>query len=190
MTNKFKLILLFNVIFTFDISIQSHLMKERGLLAKMSNDVQNYNLEQKKDNNLNSTNSKEKPVKIPLDHLEPNLSRNRTLHKTISKQESHIDTNAVSVTGTQDNAKITSIHHSWNIEQESGFLTNTMTILLLISLIFMVFVAYKTYRRKSRNARIKKYGVRLTRGNIEMTPLPLDNDDDDETVFDLKNVPT
>lgn len=45
-------------------------------------------------------------------------------------------------------------------------------------------------RRRSRDARIKKYGIRLTRGNIEMTPLPLDNDDEDETIFDLKNVPT
>lgn len=39
---------------------------------------------------------------------------------------------------------------------------------------------------------IKKYGERNRRTNVEMTPLPLHDDDDeeDETVFDLGHVNT
>ncbi|KAK9876158.1 hypothetical protein WA026_011274 [Henosepilachna vigintioctopunctata] len=90
-----------------------------------------------------------------------------------------------------ENSSKTANNVSWaNVQQESGLLTKGMMLLLIVSLFFIMFVAYKTYRRKSRYARIKKYGVRLTRGNVEMRPLPLDNDDEDETIFDLKNIPT
>ncbi|XP_044745855.1 membrane protein FAM174-like [Coccinella septempunctata] len=88
------------------------------------------------------------------------------------------------------NKLIPSYNGPSTMEKESEIVTKGSMVLISVSLLFIVFVAFKTYRRKSRSARIKKYGIRLARGNIEMTPLPLDNDDDDETIFDLKNVPT
>jgi hypothetical protein len=34
---------------------------------------------------------------------------------------------------------------------------------------------------------VNKYGVRTRRSDIEMTPLPLDEDDEDETLFEVSS---
>lgn len=34
---------------------------------------------------------------------------------------------------------------------------------------------------------VQKYGVRANRSDIEMRPLPLDDEEDDDTVFEIGN---
>ncbi|KAJ8935019.1 hypothetical protein NQ314_013044, partial [Rhamnusium bicolor] len=55
-----------------------------------------------------------------------------------------------------------------------------------ITLLFIMYLTFKTYRKRNKkNVLIKKYGVKTRRTDVEMEPLPLDDDEEDETVFDL-----
>ncbi|XP_023018739.1 uncharacterized protein [Leptinotarsa decemlineata] len=68
---------------------------------------------------------------------------------------------------------------------ESGAVMRGVLVFVGIGMLFLVYVGCKTYRRKP-NVKVRKYGVRTRRSDVEMTPLPLLNEDEeDETVFDV-----
>nr|XP_022903902.1 membrane protein FAM174-like [Onthophagus taurus] len=61
-------------------------------------------------------------------------------------------------------------------------------VLLGLSTVTVCYVAMKMYRvRKgvTRPTHVRKYGVLAQRSDIEMEPLHLDDDEDDDTVFDV-----
>ncbi|XP_030764796.1 uncharacterized protein LOC115889029 [Sitophilus oryzae] len=71
---------------------------------------------------------------------------------------------------------------------ETGAVSRAILVFVAISIIFILYVAFKTYRRKNvdkRRVLVTKYGVRARRSDVEMVPLPLSDEDEDETVFDL-----
>lgn len=57
-----------------------------------------------------------------------------------------------------------------------------------ISLLVIMYIGWKTYRQRNKRVpMVRKYGIRARRSDIEMEPLQSD-DEEDETVFDMKNV--
>ncbi|XP_018576938.1 uncharacterized protein LOC108915403 [Anoplophora glabripennis] len=77
-----------------------------------------------------------------------------------------------------------------NAEIESGAVMRGIFVFVGITMICIMYIGFKTYFRKGnkKSPLIKKYGVKTRRSDIEMEPLPLDEDEEDETVFDLGNV--
>ncbi|KAG5897841.1 hypothetical protein JTB14_011839 [Gonioctena quinquepunctata] len=71
---------------------------------------------------------------------------------------------------------------------ETGAVMRGVFVFAAIGILFMTYVAFKTYRRKKSNVLIRKYGIRTRRSDVEMTPLPLEDDDEDETVFEVGNL--
>ena len=52
----------------------------------------------------------------------------------------------------------------------------------------MFFYVYNVFRVRNGAIRqniVRKYGVVTERSDMEMLPLPLDDDEDDDTVFDM-----
>lgn len=53
-----------------------------------------------------------------------------------------------------------------------------------------ICVFYFSIRKGApQSTHVSKYGVRARRGDVEMLPLPLDEDTEDDTVFDIGNHP-
>ncbi|VEN41716.1 unnamed protein product [Callosobruchus maculatus] len=72
-------------------------------------------------------------------------------------------------------------------ESESSSLTQGVIVIVSLTMIFFIFLAIRVFRApRGPNVIVKKYGVRARRCDVEMEPLPLD-DEEDETVFELGN---
>ncbi|XP_045483633.1 uncharacterized protein LOC123688923 [Harmonia axyridis] len=179
MIKLFLLILSFNafVIFSSASESEANSIPQEDKVNALNNLNKTVKTASVKGNNESKHDKEEIKTKTEIPHS-PTLVEQKNISTVQNKTTNDVEKIAPSYNGPN------------MMEQESKYVTTGSMILISISLLFMVFVAFKTYRRRSRDARIKKYGIRLTRGNIEMTPLPLDNDDEDETIFDLKNVPT
>ncbi|CAH1985865.1 unnamed protein product [Acanthoscelides obtectus] len=74
--------------------------------------------------------------------------------------------------------------HSEDLE-ESSVLNKFVIVIVALTIVFFIFLAVRTFRA-SRNSIVKKYGVKARRCDVEMEPLPLD-DEEDETIFELGN---
>ncbi|XP_072382327.1 uncharacterized protein [Diabrotica undecimpunctata] len=79
------------------------------------------------------------------------------------------------------------VPESNSAQVESGAVIRGVLVFGGLSLIFLIYVAVRTYRRRKLPI-IRKYGVRGRRSDVEMRPLPLDDDEEDETVFDLSHL--
>lgn len=123
---------------------------------------------------------------------EPNIKSNITsLNKTSSNQIS-LNVNGTSgqtVNKSYNNLpKINETLEEKNVELTSGAITRGILVFVAISFLFILYVGLKTCRRKSgdkKHTMVRKYGIRARRTDVEMEPLPLSDDDEDETVFDL-----
>nr|CAI5840436.1 unnamed protein product [Callosobruchus analis] len=72
-------------------------------------------------------------------------------------------------------------------ESESNTLTKGVIVVVTMTMIFFIYLAIRVFRApRGPNVIVKKYGVRTRRCDVEMEPLPLD-DEEDETVFELGN---
>ncbi|XP_012285038.1 membrane protein FAM174A [Orussus abietinus] len=71
-----------------------------------------------------------------------------------------------------------------------GALWRGFYVFLGLSVLVMSYIIFRSFRiTKSRAQMVRKYGVLAHRQDVEMRPLPLDEeDDDDTTVFDASNV--
>ncbi|KAJ8983105.1 hypothetical protein NQ317_001848 [Molorchus minor] len=68
---------------------------------------------------------------------------------------------------------------------ESGALMRGVFVFVGIAMLFMIYLIFKTYRKShKKQVNVKKYGVRARRTDTEMEPLHLDDDEEDETVFE------
>jgi hypothetical protein len=73
-------------------------------------------------------------------------------------------------------------------EMESGALLRGVAVVVALTVIVIIYMALKTYcSKRSKPLMVNKYGVRTRRSDIEMTPLPLDEDDEDETLFEVSS---
>lgn len=80
------------------------------------------------------------------------------------------------------------LHGSDDLMQ-SGALQRGFYVLLGGTLLLLLFLGFRMYRLQKGgnkpNVMVRKYGVLTNRRDVEMLPLPLDEDDEDDTVFEV-----
>lgn len=108
-------------------------------------------------------------------------------HLIVHKETVKLDTNTTNSTKppSKGNVKVT---ENDSPQIESGTVIRGVLVFVGISMIFILYLGCKTYRKRNLNVIVRKYGVRTRRSDVEMRPLPLDDDDEDETVFDVGNL--
>ncbi|GJQ80813.1 hypothetical protein Trydic_g9400 [Trypoxylus dichotomus] len=77
-----------------------------------------------------------------------------------------------------------------NEDRDSGALYRFFLVSIGICTLTVLYVSYRFYRTRTNTTRptaVRKYGVLTQRTDIEMLPLPLDDEEDDDTVFDVGN---
>lgn len=74
----------------------------------------------------------------------------------------------------------------------TGALMRGFYVFVGLSVLVMAYIVFRSFRfNKTRAQMVRKYGVLAHRQDVEMRPLPLDEEDDeDTTVFDASNVLT
>ncbi|TGZ53276.1 uncharacterized protein [Temnothorax longispinosus] len=79
-------------------------------------------------------------------------------------------------------------HTSFN----TGALVRGFLVFVGLSILVMAYIVFRSFRlSKTRAQLVRKYGVLTHRQDVEMRPLPLEEEDDeDTTVFDASNVVT
>ncbi|XP_011503078.1 PREDICTED: uncharacterized protein LOC105366357 [Ceratosolen solmsi marchali] len=72
----------------------------------------------------------------------------------------------------------------------SGAFLRGIFVIIGLSIIVMAYMVFRGFRlSKTRAQMVRKYGVLAHRQDVEMRPLPLDEDDEDDTiVFDASNI--
>ncbi|XP_058790199.1 uncharacterized protein LOC131663683 [Phymastichus coffea] len=73
----------------------------------------------------------------------------------------------------------------------TGALWRGILVIIGLSVLAVAYLVFRNFRlSKTRAQMVRKYGVLAHRQDVEMRPLPLDEDDeDDTTVFDASNIP-
>ncbi|XP_014479499.1 PREDICTED: membrane protein FAM174 [Dinoponera quadriceps] len=74
----------------------------------------------------------------------------------------------------------------------TGALVRGFLVFVGLSILVMAYIVFRSFRlSKTRAQMVRKYGVLTHRQDVEMRPLPLEEEDDeDTTVFDASNVLT
>ncbi|KAK1125399.1 hypothetical protein K0M31_005767 [Melipona bicolor] len=74
----------------------------------------------------------------------------------------------------------------------AGALKRGFYVFVGLSVLVLAYIMFRSFRlNKTRAQMVRKYGVLAHRQDVEMRPLPLDEEDDeDTTVFDASNVLT
>lgn len=74
----------------------------------------------------------------------------------------------------------------------TGALIRGFLVFVGLSIVVMAYIVFRSFRlSKTRAQLVRKYGVLAHRQDVEMRPLPLEEEDDeDTTVFDASNVVT
>lgn len=73
-----------------------------------------------------------------------------------------------------------------------GALLRGIYVFVGLSVLVMAYIVFRSFRfSKTRAQMVRKYGILAHRQDVEMRPLPLEEEDDeDTTVFDASNVLT
>ncbi|KAL1514374.1 hypothetical protein ABEB36_003642 [Hypothenemus hampei] len=149
---------------------------QQGSLVQLKNNKQTGNLE----NNLKE--------KHPILKASSNTSNSNSINnnKTVTNTSQHLNTTSPNTRSQVGNDIV-------NLEEsgigDSGAISRAILVFVALSFLFILYVGFQTYRKKKLGRSqmvLRKYGVRTRRSDIEMEPLPLsDDNDDDETLFDL-----
>ncbi|XP_017776327.1 PREDICTED: uncharacterized protein LOC108562478 [Nicrophorus vespilloides] len=74
---------------------------------------------------------------------------------------------------------------------QSGALLRAFYVVLGVTIILLSYIGFRMFRlRKGTKppVMVKKYGILTNRSDVEMVPLPLSEDEDDDTIFEINNV--
>ncbi|KAL6263304.1 hypothetical protein P5V15_006102 [Pogonomyrmex californicus] len=122
------------------------------------------------------------------DAKKPAVDGNRT-HESITSKPLSPDTAANKTAHTPGTSNESSENHtSFN----TGALVRGFLVFVGLSILVMAYIVFRSFRlSKTRAQLVRKYGVLTHRQDVEMRPLPLEEEDDeDTTVFDASNVVT
>lgn len=159
--------------------------------------IQRENLAQPSEVPARVEETPEKPVKVIVDTHD-----NVLLHNDISNVKNNNTVEVPSNLKPVNNATIIKqdtidngdagipITHKDKDNLNTGAMIRGFYVFLGLSLLTIFYFLYKTYRLRNGTqppTQVRKYGVLTKRGDVEMLPLPLDDDDEDDTVFDLGN---
>ncbi|EFN84468.1 uncharacterized protein LOC105183225 [Harpegnathos saltator] len=101
---------------------------------------------------------------------------------------------AVAVTNKTAHAADATDEHSseGHTTFNTGALVRGFLVFVGLSILVMAYIVFRSFRlSKTRAQMVRKYGVLTHRQDVEMRPLPLEEEDDeDTTVFDASNVLT
>lgn len=113
---------------------------------------------------------------------------NKTVEDITSK--SSLDTNKTApVLGPQKEPHLSEGHGN---PINPGAVLRGLYVFVGLSVLVMAYIVFRSFRlSKTRAQMVRKYGVLAHRQDVEMRPLPLEEEDDeDTTVFDASNVLT
>ncbi|CAH0551675.1 unnamed protein product [Brassicogethes aeneus] len=136
--------------------------------------------------------------------IQPGPSDPNLVNKTQGKNDSALPAPVIdasnpvavkNISSKHDNNVTHTTHHNYEgsttTELEAGAVVRGVWVFVGISVLFIMYMAFQTYKKRNhRPVIVKKYGIKTRRTDVEMEPLPLDEDDDDETLFDLGSLRT
>ncbi|KYM78731.1 hypothetical protein ALC53_10785 [Atta colombica] len=132
---------------------------------------------------LGDKESQRNAVESPVDAKKPAADKTHDITSkpsdvTVVNKTAHVDTSSESSEGKT----------SFN----TGALIRGFLVFVGLSILVMAYIMFRSLRlSKTRAQLVRKYGVLTHRQDVEMRPLPLDEEDDeDTTVFDASNVVT
>ncbi|XP_078042555.1 uncharacterized protein LOC144472953 [Augochlora pura] len=116
---------------------------------------------------------------------------------TSTNSESNKTSNGITLKSPTDNKTINTtelrrehkeIGHLTTLN--AGALKRGLYVFIGLSVLVMAYIMFRNVRlSKTRAQMVRKYGVLANRQDVEMRPLPLDEEDDeDTTVFDASNI--
>ncbi|KYM95759.1 PREDICTED: uncharacterized protein LOC108780058 [Cyphomyrmex costatus] len=131
--------------------------------------------------------SQRNAVGSPVDAKKPPADGNKT-HDITSKPLPSDNVVANKTAHIVDPSSESSEGHTFN----TGALVRGFLVFVGLSILVMAYIVFRSFRlSKTRAQLVRKYGVLTHRQDVEMRPLPLDEEDDeDTTVFDASNVMT
>lgn len=108
-------------------------------------------------------------------------------HDNITSSKSS-PSNAANKTHNPESEQPSDGHATFN----TGALVRGFLVFVGLSILVMAYIVFRSFRlSKTRAQLVRKYGVLTHRQDVEMRPLPLEEEDDeDTTVFDASNVVT
>ncbi|XP_076286028.1 uncharacterized protein LOC143211858 [Lasioglossum baleicum] len=127
---------------------------------------------------------KEHQNSVSLGDTTTNLENNKTLNSITSKSS----TDNKTVNATEPGKEHDEIGHLTTLN--TGALKRGLYVFIGLSVLVMAYIMFRNFRlSKTRAQMVRKYGVLANRQDVEMRPLPLDEEDDeDTTVFDASNI--
>ncbi|XP_046399016.1 membrane protein FAM174A-like [Ischnura elegans] len=70
-----------------------------------------------------------------------------------------------------------------------GALLRGFYVFLGLSVIVIMYFTVRAIRLGRKKTKVKKYGILASREDVEMTPLGVDDDEEDNTIFDISSHP-
>ncbi|CAG9766241.1 unnamed protein product [Ceutorhynchus assimilis] len=130
---------------------------------------------------INSTNNKNPPI-IVLDPI-----KDRKINANVTSSTPILNQTANNIPAP-NLPKINETLEEKTIDIGPGPVARGIIVFVGLALLFICYVGMKTYRRRKQDKSkimVRKYGVRARRTDVEMEPLSLSDEEEDETVFDL-----
>ncbi|XP_012229630.1 membrane protein FAM174B [Linepithema humile] len=130
----------------------------------------------------------DKPGPGPPDAKKPAVENKTHDNLTSSKSSSSSPNIENKTVHTADSEQPSDGHATFN----TGALVRGFLVFVGLSILVMAYIVFRSFRlSKTRAQLVRKYGVLTHRQDVEMRPLPLEEEDDeDTTVFDASNVVT
>ncbi|XP_060833069.1 uncharacterized protein LOC132916767 [Bombus pascuorum] len=140
----------------------------------------------KKNNAQTSVNEEKHQQNAVLPGSTPILEVNKTVNNITSKQSDGNKTAHITETKKEHVGE----GHATSLN--AGALKRGFFVFVGLSVLVLAYIVFRSFRlNKTRAQMVRKYGVLAHRQDVEMRPLPLDEEDDeDTTVFDASNVLT
>ncbi|XP_070150154.1 uncharacterized protein [Polyergus mexicanus] len=114
----------------------------------------------------------------------PATEGNKTHDNITSKSSQDVTANRTHIVDKEPSED----HATFN----TGALVRGFLVFVGLSILVMAYIVFRSFRlSKTRAQLVRKYGVLTHRQDVEMRPLPLEEEDDeDTTVFDASNIVT
>ncbi|XP_071444235.1 membrane protein FAM174A [Hetaerina americana] len=90
----------------------------------------------------------------------------------------------------KNNATLDGTWHRSSVETLNfGALLRGFYVFLGLSVIVIMYFTVRAIRLGRKKTKVKKYGILASREDLEMTPLGVDDEEEDNTIFDLSSHP-
>lgn len=121
----------------------------------------------------------------PVDAKKPASDGNRT-HDGLTSKPPYVAAANKTMHTVDTSSESSDGHTSFN----TGALVRGFLVFVGLSILVMAYIVFRSFRlSKTRAQLVRKYGVLTHRQDVEMRPLPLEEEDDeDTTVFDASNI--